>query len=911
MTLRLRSISPLGLLALAACQSGEDTTATSSGLAVKGPLSGALAFVDANGNLVFDAGETSGLTDVNGRFSLENPTGAQIVIQAIEGTVDGSTGAAIRGVTMFGGANATLITPITTLGESGVDLKAFATAIGLDGVDLLAFNPYATGVDPAQALIAEKAAQQVVATLQVISGALVQNGGATDLNVGYMAAFEALATSVKAQMATNDGKIEFNSSLLVSVIDAAGLGNSGTLSTALATQIIGIVGAIENVTELGGESAIAAFTAGGSLASVYADINTDGTDIDVTAVLTNLAPTAIALNHVGATLSVDEVVTPTHPAIAIATIAVTDDTTADGNFTLVLSGADAAKFVIVGQQIFLAANATLSAEDIAKLDVEITATDELGKSFTQAFSITVNNVDEATTGSVSITGAATVGGTLTLADTLSDVDNGITGHTAGDFATKAIQWFANGVAVQNATSGSLQVTEALAGKAITATVTTVDQQGGAPVVSSAVFGSIAPAFAPITVVFHQGFLAAIEEIKEGLTMLEGGVESFMASISDKMTPFTNGFDVDPVISVTSSGILATFGAYSVSGTFANFSPTTLDALLAAVDNFDQNDLSTLTISGGFRELSLNGPNGALVKLELTEGNSGPDVLRIIDVGAASGDVNSISLIGQFDGQISTLTDVIHQLGSPEQLPEPDFYAYFNEGSFDSAGYEAAWVTYNTQYDQANRESLQYLAEHEQLQGFGVQLAGENNEQYLELDWGSAGTDGSPDAVSIKVGDYTLSFNGDFPDSLAQLQSLLDDTGPLAGFWNGDGNYSEAELQSFIDGAASADFNDFNGITLTHSVTANGATTITPLLDVVIDDFADLIAHINAIDGDGASADNDVRGSYTPTAGGPVQMASDTVSFIQDDDGLYLILGDGVDLDSIFGPDESVGSTLAA
>ena len=133
--MNIKRISPLALLALAACKSGGITTSTttttttvpasSSGLAVNGPLHNALAFVDANGNKQFDAGETSVLTGVDGSYNLSNPGGHQIVIQAIEGTTNGSTGAQIRGITLVGDAGDKLITPLTTLAhESNLNVSA-------------------------------------------------------------------------------------------------------------------------------------------------------------------------------------------------------------------------------------------------------------------------------------------------------------------------------------------------------------------------------------------------------------------------------------------------------------------------------------------------------------------------------------------------------------------------------------------------------------------------------------------------------------------------------------------------------------------------------------------------------------------------------------------------------------------
>jgi hypothetical protein len=255
--MNIKRISPLALLALAACKSGGTTTSTttttttvpasSSGLAVNGPLHNALAFVDANGNKQFDAGETSVLTGVDGSYNLSNPGGHQIVIQAIEGTTNGSTGAQIRGITLVGDAGDKLITPLTTLAhESNLNVSALATAMGLDGVDLLTYNPYASGVDPTDptAIAAAQAAANITAMLQVISGALVGSGTAADLNAGYTTAFNALANVISDKLDANQPLGDY----IGEVLTEAGL--SGTLATSLETQIKAIDDKISQVTTL-------------------------------------------------------------------------------------------------------------------------------------------------------------------------------------------------------------------------------------------------------------------------------------------------------------------------------------------------------------------------------------------------------------------------------------------------------------------------------------------------------------------------------------------------------------------------------------------------------------------------------------------------------------------------------------
>jgi hypothetical protein len=74
------------------------------------------------------------------------------------------------------------------------------------------------------------------------------------------------------------------------------------------------------------------------------------------------------------------------------------------------------------------------------------------------------------TGSVTINGTATQGQTLTATNTLADLDG---------LGTISYQWSAGGVAINGATSGTIALTPAQAGKAITVTASYTDGQGTA------------------------------------------------------------------------------------------------------------------------------------------------------------------------------------------------------------------------------------------------------------------------------------------------------------------------------------------------------------------------------------------------------------------------------------------------
>ncbi|MBF0628723.1 MAG: discoidin domain-containing protein, partial [Magnetococcales bacterium] len=87
---------------------------------------------------------------------------------------------------------------------------------------------------------------------------------------------------------------------------------------------------------------------------------------------------------------------------------------------------------------------------------------------TSSASNAVENLNDAPTGSVTITGTATQGQTLTAANTLNDVDGP---------GTVSYQWKANGSAISGATASTLVLGEAQVGQTITVTARYTDGHG--------------------------------------------------------------------------------------------------------------------------------------------------------------------------------------------------------------------------------------------------------------------------------------------------------------------------------------------------------------------------------------------------------------------------------------------------
>lgn len=131
-----------------------------------------------------------------------------------------------------------------------------------------------------------------------------------------------------------------------------------------------------------------------------------------------------------------------------------------------LSGATSASYTLASEQSQVG----------LVLRVVATTTDALGG--TTEFvgnAATVANVNDAPTGSVSITGTATQGQTLTASNTLADADG---------LGTLAYQWKADGAVISGATASTYTLTQAEVGKTITVTASYTDGFGVAESVDS-------------------------------------------------------------------------------------------------------------------------------------------------------------------------------------------------------------------------------------------------------------------------------------------------------------------------------------------------------------------------------------------------------------------------------------------
>ena len=226
---RFLTISPIALVVLSACKQNPAAGGGVTGNIVKGPLSNALVFLDLDGDNVLDANEQSVRTDADGKFTI-NSTASNYKIVALtdDSTVDTSSGAVLSGVTLSAPQGASVVTPTTTLmEEGGLTKEEVAEVLGLpDGVDPLTFNPFAAGVDAAQALAVEKVSQQIMTAVSSFASA-AEGAGASEKGA-FTAALNSVVDVVKVKAekindpnaAATDKKIDFTKTADLDLIKA-------------------------------------------------------------------------------------------------------------------------------------------------------------------------------------------------------------------------------------------------------------------------------------------------------------------------------------------------------------------------------------------------------------------------------------------------------------------------------------------------------------------------------------------------------------------------------------------------------------------------------------------------------------------------------------------------------------------
>jgi len=159
------------------------TSSALSGRLINGYISGARVYQDQDGDGIYDAGEPSTTTGLDGSYELTIVDGGgSLIAEPLAGTVDQSTLATVT--SQFSApSGATVISPISTLVDAGLSETQVKTALGIDAsIDLLNYDPVSEALngDPDKALGFKSASVLVSNLLDVGSEVIGGAAGSSD-----------------------------------------------------------------------------------------------------------------------------------------------------------------------------------------------------------------------------------------------------------------------------------------------------------------------------------------------------------------------------------------------------------------------------------------------------------------------------------------------------------------------------------------------------------------------------------------------------------------------------------------------------------------------------------------------------------------------------------------------------------
>ena len=400
-----------------------------AGTAIKGPLGNALVFYDANGNGEFDDEEVSARTKSTGTYELTLPrvttpdTNSAVIVVTDERTLDAGSGTVLAGITLKASANASVVTPLTTLMvETELGSDALKQALGLEGdADLNNYNPYEnSGTD--EALATEKVSAQVVSTLAGLASA-AKGAGASQVDA-YNAALTVLSTYIEdsaeadgfeldlTQSGEGSQLADIQSAFIQQVAGAEGL-NTTDLDNIIgdAVRAISNVNAVLNTLSKRDLSDVSNKGAFGLIQVLQDDIEqafgpggdvalANITDNALSALITNLAPTDIALAGANGNNEITIAEDVSDLIIGALTAEDLDAADADGiTFEIVLVDGVAVSPdtspIMIDDQHNLRFRDQPDFETKASYEVTIHATDAGGKSFVETFQVKVADANEA------------------------------------------------------------------------------------------------------------------------------------------------------------------------------------------------------------------------------------------------------------------------------------------------------------------------------------------------------------------------------------------------------------------------------------------------------------------------------------------------------------------------------------
>ncbi|WP_282058858.1 hypothetical protein [Lentibacter algarum] len=488
----VKLLSPLALLTLAACKGGNGDSSNSftiSSTALKGQLSNAFVFVDLDGDGQHSQGEPSTYTDPTGNFTLEtSDRSANVIVRSTTSTTDASTGAIASGIELIGNADGEVVSLATTLlSQSDMSPEDLASVLGLGGIDLTNDDPFDPDADASAALKFEQISHQIQNILTATKSAA--EGSGLDEVAAFKSAVQSVvavtkasveAAAISSEAGESIQELDFSDTDTIAAVKENVreqlLTNDDVDNDVLETKLASGLKAAENVnievaktTSLDG--AKGAFSLGQLLSDQLDEANENPgaivslEDPDIAAAeALNLAPTNIALPETSVVENSDNL------SIGV----VTAEDTSEVSFELV-DTADASAFT-------LSSNGSLSLKEAADFEakdsysLKVKATDTSGKASIGKISISVTDVNDDPTGSVTISGATSQGSELTaITTTLADEDG------LGDLS---YQWLRDGSDIDGATASTYTLTQNDVGATVSVKVSYTDDGGTAEEVVS-------------------------------------------------------------------------------------------------------------------------------------------------------------------------------------------------------------------------------------------------------------------------------------------------------------------------------------------------------------------------------------------------------------------------------------------
>ena len=474
------ALMPISALSLSACGGGGggettpiETSTVINGSVLKGQITFALVYSDLNKNGIFDTAEPSAFTDQNGNFNLTtSDASAKLIALGQVGSIDKSTGASAETINFSGTSSGTVISPFSTaITEGGITSEELADSLGLGEVDLLNFNPFAAGVDATTALLVEKISHQLENVINSFTE--VTKGSGLTAAQAKATALDSFATAAKEKLALKE-TIDLSADADIDAI-SANISKSMTLTEAEAealttklntasTALKNVNTEIKTVVDLTSDATKGAFSLGQLLKDQITENISNGADIDladsakVALASANLAPSELIITS--------SKITENATDLSVGTFSATDEDSS--SLVYGLAGTDAGKFNLSETgELSLKAVANFEAQSSYALVLNVE--DAGGKKSASKFQIDVENVNDAASGSVSITGTAKEGAILT-ADISKIID-----EDSSDIASIAkYQWLRDGVEISGATSKEFTLSQSDVASALSLNVSYKD-----------------------------------------------------------------------------------------------------------------------------------------------------------------------------------------------------------------------------------------------------------------------------------------------------------------------------------------------------------------------------------------------------------------------------------------------------